>query len=175
MKIYRAFVDLTRRNNMEKMWAPWRLEYIKNADKNNEGCIFCDKPMQENDQENLIVYRDKFCFIILNKYPYNNGHVMVVPYEHKSDILELSDEVLFNTQKVIQKAIKALRSAIEPHGFNIGVNMGRPAGAGIEDHIHYHIVPRWNGDTNYMPVLTDTKVVSEALDQTWIKLYNELK
>ena len=158
---------------MEKMWAPWRLEYIQNADKKTEGCIFCDKPKQETDKENLIVHKDEHCFIILNKYPYNNGHLMVVPYEHKSDILDLSDTVLLNIQKVIQKAIKALKNTMEPHGFNIGVNMGRPAGAGIADHIHYHIVPRWHGDTNYMPVLAETKVVSEALDQTWEKLHNE--
>lgn len=160
---------------MDKMWAPWRLEYIKNVDKNNEGCIFCDKPKQNKDQENLIVYRDKFCFIILNKYPYNNGHLMVVPFEHKSDILEISTDILLNIQVVIQKAIKALKYTIEPHGFNIGLNMGRSAGAGIADHIHYHIVPRWNGDTNYMPVLADTKVISEALNQTWKKLFDELK
>jgi len=160
---------------MDKLWAPWRLEYIKNADQNNDTCIFCEKPNQKKDKENLIVHKDEHCFIILNKYPYNNGHLMVVPYEHKSDILDLPDIVLLNIQNVIQKAIKALRSTMDPHGFNIGVNMGRPAGAGIEDHIHYHVVPRWNGDTNYMPVLTNTKVVSEALDQTWEKLYNEFK
>ncbi len=160
---------------MDKMWAPWRLEYIENADNHTDTCIFCEKPNQKKDKENLIVHRDKHCFIILNKYPYNNGHLMVVPYEHKSDILDLSDTVLLNIQNIIQKAIKALRSTMDPHGFNIGVNMGRPAGAGIEDHIHYHIVPRWNGDTNYMPVLTNTKVVSEALDQTWEKLNKEFK
>lgn len=157
------------------MWAPWRLEYIQNADKINEGCIFCNKPEQKEDKENLIVHRDEYCFIILNKYPYNNGHLMVVPYEHKSDLLELSDSVLLNVQKVIQKAIKGLRNTMEPHGYNIGVNMGRPAGAGIADHIHYHIVPRWNGDTNYMPVLANTKIVSEALDKTWEKLSKEFK
>ena len=157
------------------MWAPWRLEYIQNADKNKDRCIFCDKPKQKNDKDNLIVHKDEHCFIILNKYPYNNGHLMVVPYEHKSDILDLSDAVLLNIQNVIQKAIRALKKTMEPHGFNIGVNMGRPAGAGIADHIHYHIVPRWNGDTNYMPILSDTKVVSEALDQTWEKLSKEFK
>jgi ATP adenylyltransferase len=160
---------------MEKMWAPWRLEYIQNADKKDEGCIFCEKPKQQNDKENLIVHRDKHCFVILNKYPYNNGHLMVVPYEHKSDLLDLSDDILLNIQNVLQKVVAALRNTMEPHGFNIGVNMGRPAGAGIADHIHYHIVPRWNGDTNYMPVLANTKVVSEALDQTWEKLQKEFK
>ena len=151
------------------------MEYIINADKNKDTCIFCEFPNQDKDKDNLIVFRDKHCFIILNKYPYNNGHLMVVPYEHTSDILDLSDEVLLNIQIVIKKAIKALKSTMNPHGFNIGVNMGRPAGAGIEEHIHYHIVPRWNGDTNYMPVLTNTKVVSEALDQSWEKLHNEFK
>jgi ATP adenylyltransferase len=160
---------------MNKLWAPWRMEYIINADKDKDTCIFCEFPNQDRDKENLIVLRDKHCFIILNKYPYNNGHLMVVPYEHKSDILDLSDTVLLNIQVVLKKAIRALNSTMNPHGFNIGVNMGRPAGAGIEEHIHYHIVPRWNGDTNYMPVLTGTKVVSEALEQSWEKLHNEFK
>jgi ATP adenylyltransferase len=160
---------------MKKIWAPWRLEYIKNAEKTNSECIFCTKPEENKDKENLIVHKDKYCFIILNKYPYNNGHLMVVPYEHKSDFLQFSDDVLLNIQNVIQKAIKALNNTMAPHGFNIGINMGRPAGAGIADHLHYHIVPRWNGDTNYMPVLSNTKVVSEALDQTWEKLHEEFK
>ena len=160
---------------MEKMWAPWRLEYIKNAEDTNSECIFCVKPAENKDKENLIVHKDKYCFIILNKYPYNNGHLMVVPYEHKSDFLQFSDDVLLNIQKVVQRAIEALNKTMAPHGFNVGINMGRPAGAGIEDHLHYHIVPRWNGDTNYMPVLADTKVVSEALEQTWEKLREEFK
>ena len=160
---------------MKKMWAPWRLEYIKNAEKNSQSCIFCTKPVENKDKENLIVHKDTYCFVILNKYPYNNGHLMVVPFEHKSDLLQFSDAVLLNVQNVIQKAIAALTNTMEPHGFNIGVNMGRAAGAGIVDHLHYHLVPRWNGDTNYMPVLTDTKVVSEALDHTWEKLNNEFK
>ncbi len=160
---------------MEKLWAPWRLEYIVSVDEKKDGCIFCDLPKEQNDKKNLIVYRDKFCFVILNKYPYNNGHVMVVPYEHKSDLLHLSDNILLNTQQVTKKVIQVLKNTMKPHGFNIGLNIGRSAGAGIDEHIHYHIVPRWNGDTNCMPVLTNTKVVSEALDQTWEKLRNEFK
>ncbi len=160
---------------MDKLWAPWRLEYITSAAEMKDGCIFCDKPKEKNDKANLIVYREEFCFVILNKYPYNNGHVMIVPYEHKSDLLHLSDQILLNIQQVTKKTIKALKNTMNPHGFNIGLNMGRPAGAGIDDHIHYHIVPRWNGDTNYMPVLANTKVVSEALEQTWKRLYKQFQ
>lgn len=159
---------------MNKLWAPWRLEYIVSVDKEKDGCIFCDLPKEDSDKKNLIVYRDEYCFIILNKYPYNNAHVMVVPYEHKSDLLELSDNILLNTQQVTKKVVKVIKELMNPHGFNIGINIGRPAGAGIDEHLHYHIVPRWNGDTNCMPVLANTKVISEALDQTWEKLHKAL-
>lgn len=158
---------------MERLWAPWRIEYIMSVDKKKEGCIFCDLPKETTDKKNLIVYREELCFVILNKYPYNNGHIMVVPYEHKSDLLDLSDQILLNVQQVIKRSVQVLKDSMNPHGFNIGLNIGRPAGAGIDEHIHYHIVPRWNGDTNCMPVLTNTKVVSEALDQTWEKFYKE--
>jgi ATP adenylyltransferase len=160
---------------MDRMWAPWRLEYIESVDDEKDGCIFCDLPKDNNDKKNLIVYQDELCFVIMNKYPYNNGHIMVVPYEHKSDLLDLSDEILLNTQQVIKKAIQVLKDLMHPHGFNVGLNVGRPAGAGIDEHIHYHIVPRWNGDTNCMPVLANTKVVSEAIDQTCEKLSNKFK
>jgi len=154
---------------MEKLWAPWRLEYIMSVDKHKDGCIFCDLPKEKEDKKNLIVYRDKFCFVILNKFPYNNGHLMVVPYEHHCDLLKLSDDILLNIQQIIKKSITIFNETMHPHGFNIGLNVGRPAGAGIDEHIHYHVVPRWNGDTNCMPVLANTKVISEALDQTWEK------
>ena len=160
---------------MDRMWAPWRLEYIVSVDDEKDGCIFCDLPQEKNDKKNLIVYRDELCYVIMNKYPYNNGHIMVVPYEHKSDMLDLSDDILYNTQQVTKKAIRALKELMHPHGFNVGLNVGRPAGAGIDEHIHYHIVPRWNGDTNCMPVLANTKVVSEAIDQTCEKLTKKFK
>jgi ATP adenylyltransferase len=154
---------------MKKLWAPWRLEYIINA-QYEEDCIFCTKPKESTDKENLIVYRSQHCFVILNKYPYNNGHVMVVPYLHTSDLTSLTDDVLLNIQQVIQLTIKALNRSMKPHGINVGINLGRTAGAGIDEHLHYHLVPRWDGDTNFMPILAETKVISEGLAESWEKL-----
>jgi ATP adenylyltransferase len=111
----------------------------------------------------------------MNKYPYNNGHVMVVPYFHTADITCLSDDVLLNVQHMIQLSVKALHHTMCPHGINVGINLGRSAGAGIDEHLHYHLVPRWDGDTNYMPVLTGTKVISEGLTESWTKLHKAFK
>jgi len=155
---------------MERLWAPWRLEYIKSTQDDNQECIFCVKPMETDDENNLIVFRSTQSFVIMNKFPYNNGHLMVVPYLHESDLTKFEDDILLEMQHLLQLSIQALKETMNPHGFNIGVNLGRSAGAGIVDHLHYHIVPRWNGDTNYMPVVSGTKVVSEALLDSWQKL-----
>jgi ATP adenylyltransferase len=156
---------------MKRLWAPWRMEYIRSTQGDEEECIFCQKQKEKNDKENLILYRSHLSFVIMNKYPYNNGHVMVVPYIHESDLTKFTDDILLDMQHLLQLSLKALNDVMVPHGINIGVNLGRSAGAGIVDHLHYHIVPRWNGDTNYMPVLTDTKVISEALEESWQKLH----
>jgi ATP adenylyltransferase len=161
---------------MKRLWAPWRLEYIKHAQEDDvQGCIFCVKPKESRDKENLIVYRSHHCFVIMNKYPYNNGHIMVVPYLHEADLTRFSDDILLNIQHLIQLAVKALQKTMEPHGINVGINLGRSAGAGIADHLHYHLVPRWDGDTNFMPVLTGTKVISEGLNESWKKLNSAFK
>jgi ATP adenylyltransferase len=162
---------------MEKLWAPWRMEYIKNAQADGDECIFCEMPAQQDDKSNLIAHRSDLSYVILNKYPYNNGHIMVVPYVHESDFTNFSDEILLDMQHLLQLSIKALHMTMGPHGINIGVNLGRSAGAGIDEHLHYHLVPRWNGDTNYMPILAGTKVISESLADSWEKLhqaFNEL-
>ncbi|MFA0748025.1 HIT family protein [Fervidibacter sp.] len=151
------------------LWAPWRLAYVTKADE-QKGCIFCEKPKEQRDRENLIVARFERCFVILNAFPYNNGHLMVVPYRHVPSLLDLTDDELAELMKVTQIAERVLREALKPHGFNIGMNLGRCAGAGIEDHLHIHIVPRWNGDTNFMPVIGETKVLPELLSQTYEKL-----
>ncbi|MFA0754147.1 MAG: hypothetical protein IMHGJWDQ_001931 [Candidatus Fervidibacter sp.] len=135
-----------------------------------QGCIFCEKPKEQRDRENLIVARFERCFVILNAFPYNNGHLMVVPYRHVPSLLNLTDEELAELMKVTQISERVLRQALNPHGFNIGLNLGRCAGAGIEEHLHVHIVPRWHGDTNFMPVIADTKVLPELLSQTYEKL-----
>ena len=160
---------------MERLWAPWRLEYIKSTQDDEQECIFCQKQKETDDKENLIVYRSNLSFVIMNKFPYNNGHLMVVPYIHEADLTKFTDDVLLDMQHLLQLSLKALNETMNPHGINIGVNLGRSAGAGIVDHLHYHIVPRWNGDTNYMPVLAGTKVISEALEDSWQKLHTSFK
>ncbi len=147
---------------MEKLWAPWRIEYIKKADKT--GCIFCEA--LKNPDEKYVVKISKKAFVILNAYPYNSGHVMIAPIAHKAEFKDLTQEEILDIFELITQSIEVLREKINPHGFNIGVNIGRCAGAGIRDHLHIHIVPRWEGDTNFMPVLGDTKVIPQALKET---------
>ncbi len=162
---------------MKKIWAPWRLEYIKNAEKiNQEGCIFCDFPAEKpaTDRKNLILFRGKKSFIIMNKYPYNNAHLMVVPYQHTACFEKLDSEEKLDLMDLLQKALDGLRGSFSPHGFNIGMNLGRVAGAGIDEHLHFHIVPRWNGDTNFMPVIGQTKIISAGLQETWDSLHSVL-
>ena len=156
---------------MERMWAPWRIEYIQM--EKPEECILCGKPKQNNDELNQILYRGNKNFVMMNTYPYNPGHLMVAPYRHIADLGELTNEELHEHAEIVSQSIRILREAFNPAGFNIGMNMGKVAGAGIEEHIHTHIVPRWQGDTNFMPVMSDVRVVPEALAGTYQKLKNE--
>lgn len=156
---------------MEHIWAPWRIEYIRMV--KSEGCILCDKPGQDNDVQNYILYRGEKNFIILNMFPYNPGHLMIVPYRHINTLEELTKEELHEHFEIVSLSIKILRKVFKPHGFNVGINLGRVAGAGIDDHVHTHIVPRWNGDTNFMPVLSDVRVIPEALAETYQELRGE--
>jgi len=135
-----------------------------------EGCIFCDKPKENNDALNYILYRGDKNFIIMNIYPYNPGHLMIAPYRHIANLEELSGEELYEQCQIVSRSLKVLRQVFNPGGFNIGVNMGRAAGAGIEEHVHTHIVPRWHGDTNFMAVMSDVKVVPQALAETYERL-----
>lgn len=158
---------------MKKIWAPWRMEYILNAVNNeNETCFFCNGIEEKDDRKNLILYRSSLAFVMLNRFPYNNGHLMVVPYRHTGDFLNLSVEEQSDLSRLLQLSVQALTDLMQPDGFNIGMNLGRVAGAGVADHLHYHIVPRWDGDTNFMPVISDTKVISEALDASYDKLHS---
>ncbi len=157
---------------MERLWAPWRIDYI--LSQKPPGCIFCDKPKENNDEENLILYRGKYNFIIMNAYPYNNGHMMVVPYRHTATLSGWSPEEQQELMDLADMAVELLRRLMRPDGFNLGINMGLVAGAGVADHIHLHVVPRWNGDTNFMPVLSDTRVISEHLRATYQKLKKTL-
>jgi ATP adenylyltransferase len=156
----------------DRLNAPWRMEYIEGACQPSSGCIFCEKTREARDAENLIIHRGTFCFIILNAFPYNNGHLMVVPYCHTAEFGALTAETHLEMMRLTALAIAALKRVMRPDGFNVGINLGRAAGAGIADHLHLHIVPRWTGDTNFMPVLGNTRVLPEALDRTWAKVHD---
>ena len=154
---------------MKKLFAPWRIEYIR-MEKTKE-CIFCKLPEENDDEKNLILYRGKHAFAIMNNYPYNPGHVMVAPYRHVANFEDLKDEEIVDIYRISKLLIIAIKREMNPQGFNMGMNIGRVSGAGIEGHIHVHIVPRWSGDTNFMPVIGDTKVLPQALKET----YNNIK
>ena len=156
---------------MKRIWAPWRIQYIQ-MEKPKE-CILCEKPKQNNDALNYILHRGDKNFIILNSYPYNPGHLMVAPYRHVAGLEELTEEERHEHFEIVSQSIKVLRQAFNPGGFNIGMNLGKVAGAGIDDHFHTHIVPRWQGDTNFMPVLADVRVLPEALAETYQKLKSQ--
>jgi ATP adenylyltransferase len=157
-----------------RIWAPWRLAYVKDASKDAEAaCIFCAKPGEGDDRANLIIHRGERCFVILNLYPYTNGHLMVAPYDHVAGIQDLPADTAAEMMALAKRAIEILQSKYEPHGFNVGFNQGRVAGAGVEHHIHMHVVPRWGGDTNFMPVLADTRVMPQTLEQSYDALAGE--
>ncbi|MEE9239023.1 MAG: HIT domain-containing protein [Thermodesulfobacteriota bacterium] len=157
---------------MKTLWAPWRIEYITGGKK--EGCIFCDKPKEGNDKKNLILYKGETSFIIMNRYPYSNGHLMAVPYRHINNMSELDHKERLELMNLTTKCIEILK-VMHPDGFNIGMNLGTAGGAGIDDHLHFHIVPRWNGDTNFMPLIADVKVMPEYLEDTYETLSEQLK
>ena len=152
----------------ERIWAPWRLKYVKDASKDSEQeCIFCAKPNAGDDAENLIVHRGDRCFVILNLFPYTNGHLMVAPYDHIATLPEVDAETIAEMMALAQRSMRALEEVYEPHGYNVGFNQGRVAGAGVEHHIHMHVVPRWGGDTNFMPVLADARVMPQSLADSY--------
>ncbi|HCJ67312.1 MAG TPA: HIT family hydrolase [Elusimicrobia bacterium] len=159
---------------MKVIWAPWRMKFIKEWRKKKPNCIFCEKCEQKNDQKNLLLYRGKKSFILLNLYPYNNGHLMVAPYRHKPDFNDLTKEELTNLLETARLGVNLLKKTLNPEGFNLGINLGKIAGAGIKDHLHIHIVPRWAADTNFMPICGETKVIPESLTATYKKLKKTL-
>ncbi len=155
---------------MERLWSPWRMEYIEAAKDDPDGCIFCDLPAKGDDAATLILSRGERAFVLMNSFPYNPGHLMVAPFRHAGDFEELHDDELADIDALLKRSLRALREEMEPQGFNIGMNLGRVAGAGIPDHVHWHVVPRWNGDTNFMPVVGQTRVLPELLEETYRKL-----
>jgi len=150
---------------MKHIWAPWRIEYI--LSEKTKGCILCDKPGEDEDEANYILYRGKHNFVMLNSYPYNPGHLMVAPYRHVGSLESLTAAERNEHFAIISRGLGVLREVFAPAGFNIGANIGRVAGAGIEDHYHSHVVPRWGGDTNYTTVVADIRVVPQALADTY--------
>jgi ATP adenylyltransferase len=147
------------------LWAPWRLEYIASADE-EDGCVFCAEAAGELGEDTLVVHRGERCLALLNKYPYSSGHLLVAPLRHIGGFDELDDAEALELHRLAGAGMEALRSVYAPQGFNVGWNLGRAAGAGIVDHVHQHVVPRWGGDTNFMPVLADVKVLPEHLRET---------
>ena len=151
-----------------RIWAPWRLAYVSDAAKDKEEeCIFCAKPAQDDDEGNLIVHRGERAFVILNLYPYTSGHLMVMPFEHLGRLQDIEPAVTAEMMDLAQQAMRRMEEVYDPEGFNVGLNQGRVAGAGVEGHIHLHVVPRWAGDNNYMPVLADTRVMPQSLEESY--------
>jgi ATP adenylyltransferase len=153
---------------VKQLWAPWRLEYVSRADE-QDGCLFC-RAAEGDDEEGLIVHRGREAFVLLNRFPYASGHLMVAPYRHSGDFSELTEEETVEIHRLASEGIGALAQLYSPQGYNLGWNLGRVAGAGVVDHVHLHVVPRWLGDTNFMPVLADLKVIPEHLLETRRKL-----
>jgi len=159
---------------MESLHAPWRIEYILARKPELKEGLFTRIAQSSDDVENLVVVRDRTCFALLNRYPYNGGHMMVVPYKEVPDLNGLTDEEVADLWKLVRRCVNALTAVMKPDGFNVGINLGKVAGAGIAEHLHIHIVPRWNGDTNFMPVIAGTGVVPDALKEIAAKLRAEL-
>jgi len=154
---------------MKYLWAPWRMEYI--LGKKKKGCFFCKNLKENENRKNLILIQGKSVFVVMNKYPYTNGHLMIVPKRHYVDLEQLDDNELEELFDLLRTSIRVLKSSLHPHGFNVGMNIGKVGGAG-EDHLHIHLVPRWTGDTNFMPVIGETKIISEYLKETYGKLHS---
>lgn len=150
---------------MNRIWAPWRMTYI--SAEPEQGCIFCVRDLAEQDTTRQVLFRGSHAFVMMNRFPYTNGHMMVAPYRHSADLADFDDAEVVEMHRLVCLARDVLVQVSRPDGFNIGLNIGRAAGAGITDHLHYHIVPRWNGDTNFMPVFADVRVVPQHLEETY--------
>jgi len=155
---------------MRVLWAPWRMDFILGARKGIDGCIFCDLPKQKKSVKNLVLHKGKKAFVMLNRYPYSNGHLMVVPFRHVADFGKINQQEHQELGSLMGRSITALKKGLHVDGINIGMNLGKVAGAGIDDHVHYHVVPRWLGDSNFMPVIGKARVVPESLKDTYKRL-----
>ncbi len=159
----------------ERLWAPWRLSYIATAkEQESEGCFLCRYRDGNDDVQDLVLLRGEHALTILNRFPYNNGHLLVAPLEHKAALEDLNNDELLDCMQHLQRMTRVMREVLKAEGFNIGVNLGHVAGAGLPGHVHWHLVPRWNGDTNFMPVLGDVKVIPQSLDALYELLQSEI-
>lgn len=152
------------------LWAPWRMEFITKVHKKSVSCIFCTLPKKGNPRKNLVLHQGRGAFVLLNRYPYTNGHLLVIPNRHFNLFEEITDKEHQEMGVLISRSIKALKKGVKAQGFNVGLNLGKAAGAGIEGHLHYHVVPRWMGDSNFMPVVGKTRTMPEYIDETYLKL-----
>jgi len=166
------YMDEPPHDHLQRLWAPWRMEYI--LSKKKQVCVFCEALKYGNDRDAYIVYRGQLGFTILNLYPYNNGHVMVLPYRHIATLGDLTPAERAELMELTEQSISALEKAMHPEGFNVGINLGRAAGAGIETHVHMHVVPRWAGDTNFTTVISETRTLPELLSQTYERLHRAM-
>jgi ATP adenylyltransferase len=156
---------------MQRLWTPWRRAFVEGSDNRPSGCFLCTiAATPAEDRHNLVLFRAQHVYVLLNLYPYNSGHLMVAPYAHTGDLANLDRDVAGELMHITQRSVGLVQQAYAPEAFNVGLNLGRPAGAGLPDHLHVHVVPRWNGDTNFMPVVAGTKVLPESLDQTYDRL-----
>ena len=153
---------------MDHLWAPWRMDYIM-SDKVADSCVFCPGDDRSKDEERLILYKGEMSMVMMNRYPYNSGHLLIIPNSHVQDLDQLSDKENMDLSVLLKNTVSIMKQIMDPEGFNIGLNMGKAAGAGIEAHLHYHIVPRWNGDVNYITAISETRVVPEYLNETYKK------
>jgi ATP adenylyltransferase len=162
---------------MDRLWAPWRLSYVASAKPPTEQdpCFICQGLAEKDDRANLVAWRGPKSVVVLNRFPYNNGHLLVAPNAHKGQLHELDRDEILEMQETIARLVGVLRDMMKPDGFNIGLNLGKAAGAGLPGHLHWHIVPRWSGDTNFMPVLTDTRVIVQSLDEFFVYLTKALE
>ena len=154
---------------LERIWAPWRVQYF-HQDLQKGGCFLCRAFQGDDDRQNLVLWRGQHSFCMLNRWPYNNGHLLVAPVAHKADLLDLDDEVLLEQMCLLRRCKRRLSELLAPDGFNMGLNLGRSAGAGVVDHLHWHIVPRWQGDSNFMPAVAGAKIISQSLGELWEQL-----
>lgn len=163
--------------NSKLLYATWRMSYIEAPKPKDQGCVFCTSPADNKDEEHFIIHRGETCFAIMNLYPYTAGHMMIIPFRHTNIFESLTEQEALEMHNMITKAVKVLKCVMNPQGFNIGMNLGESAGAGVAGHLHVHIVPRWTGDNNFMPVLADTRVLSDAVENTYKRIkeaWNEI-